>query len=425
MVVTANFLDSDWKLHKRIINFCSITSHKGEDIGRVLEQCLREWDINKVFTITVDNVSANDLAVVYMKKRLRNMNTLSFDGDFLHLRCACHIINLIVKDEIKELENGIDAIWHCVKWNNTYLMLEAALKYEKVFHRMADEDLQFKRYFEEKDVKGRKRVGPPLEEDWRNAKAFVHFLKKIYESTLKLSAWKSVTADLQFIEMIGLQKEIDKKAKDDSDEVLHRVIVGMKAKFDKYWGRFETMNKSCNGRLGVEFDDLEDGQVEILADLMQERLENEHEMISNEVDKYLVDRYINPVVKGFDIAQWWRENAAAYPILSKLAQDIFAIPCSTMASENAFSLGKRVVDPFRSSLNPQMVEALAYTSDWLRVKQPNFYSEPTKDKLSLYSDLEELQKETARLHFGGANSFYNNCFLKIWMLQSANISLKI
>lgn len=39
MVVTAHFLDSDWKLHKRIINFCSITSHKGDDIGRVLEQC--------------------------------------------------------------------------------------------------------------------------------------------------------------------------------------------------------------------------------------------------------------------------------------------------------------------------------------------------------------------------------------------------
>ncbi|PRQ44408.1 putative HAT dimerization domain, ribonuclease H-like domain-containing protein [Rosa chinensis] len=155
---------------------------------------------------------------------------------------------------------------------------------------------------------------------------------------------------------------------------------------------------------GVEFDDLEDGQAEILADLMQERLENEHEMISNEVDKYLADRYVNPLVKGFDVSQSWRVNAAAYPILSKLAQDIFAIPCSTVASENAFSLGKRVVDPFRSSLTPQMVEALVCTSDWLRAEQPNFYSEPTKDELTLYSDLEELQKETASLNLGGANS---------------------
>ncbi|XP_024156187.1 zinc finger BED domain-containing protein RICESLEEPER 2-like [Rosa chinensis] len=242
MVVPAHFLDSDWKLHKRIINFCSITSHKGEDIGRVLEQCLREWDINRVFTITVDNASANDLAVVYMKRRLRNMNTLSFDGDFLHLRCACHIINLIVKDGIKELEDGIDAIWHYVKfirssssrldkfrefsvlehlnktanvpldvitrWNSTYLKLAAALKFEKVFDRMGDEDVQFRQYFEVKDTKGRKRTDPPIEADWRNAQALVHFLKKIYETTLKLSAWKSVTANLQFKEMISLQCKV-------------------------------------------------------------------------------------------------------------------------------------------------------------------------------------------------------------------------
>ena len=68
MVVTAHFMDSDWNLHKRIIIFCSITSHKGEDIGRVLESCLWQWGISKVFTITVDNATANDVAVSYMKR---------------------------------------------------------------------------------------------------------------------------------------------------------------------------------------------------------------------------------------------------------------------------------------------------------------------------------------------------------------------
>ena len=63
MVLTAHFMDLDWKLHKRIINFCPIVSHKGEDIGRAVEQCLRQWEISRVFTITVDNASANDVAV--------------------------------------------------------------------------------------------------------------------------------------------------------------------------------------------------------------------------------------------------------------------------------------------------------------------------------------------------------------------------
>ena len=116
MVLTAHFIDVDWKLHKRIINFCPIVSHKGEDIGRAVEQCLRQWEISKVFTITVDNASANDVAVQYMKRMLRGYKTLMFDGEYLHLRCACHIINLIVKDDLKVLEDEIAVVWNCAKY---------------------------------------------------------------------------------------------------------------------------------------------------------------------------------------------------------------------------------------------------------------------------------------------------------------------
>lgn len=63
-----------------------------------------------MFTITVDNTSVNDVAVAYMKIRLMSYKTLMFDGDFLHIRCAYHIINLIVKDVIKEFGKGIVGI---------------------------------------------------------------------------------------------------------------------------------------------------------------------------------------------------------------------------------------------------------------------------------------------------------------------------
>ena len=41
MVLTAHFIDNDWKLQKRILNFCTISSHKGDDIARSIEYCLR------------------------------------------------------------------------------------------------------------------------------------------------------------------------------------------------------------------------------------------------------------------------------------------------------------------------------------------------------------------------------------------------
>ncbi|CAL9000831.1 unnamed protein product [Prunus brigantina] len=60
MVVTVHFMDTDWNLHKRIISFIKITGYKGIDIGKTLDECLTDWGIHKVFTITIDNASTND-----------------------------------------------------------------------------------------------------------------------------------------------------------------------------------------------------------------------------------------------------------------------------------------------------------------------------------------------------------------------------
>ncbi|XP_050379504.1 zinc finger BED domain-containing protein RICESLEEPER 3-like [Argentina anserina] len=399
MVVTAHFMDVDWKLHKRIINFCPIVSHKGDDIGRAVEQCLRQWEISKVFSITIDNTSANDVAVQYMKRRLKGYKTL-------------------VKDGLKELEKGITTIWNCAKyvrsssarldkfrefagleqcmananvpldvitrWNNTFLMLQAALKYEAVFGRMAEEDALFRSYFEDK-------IGPPNYENWRDAESFCLFLKKFYEATIKLSAWKSVTTNILFVEMITLQTEID-KACDSPDPVLKKVALSMKAKFDKYWGSFEVVNKV------VMIANVLDPRYKLQwAKVPMKKVKTSPQVIESieaDLKKVLMKIYVNLLSKGFEIAKWWKGNEATYPVLSKLAKDIFAIPCSTVASENAFSLRDRVVDPFRASLTPRMVEALVCTSDWLRADPPNLYRDPTEEDLKFYYELEELERES-------------------------------
>ena len=42
MSLTGHFIDDDWKLHKRILNFCQVEDHKGETIGRKIKMCLCE-----------------------------------------------------------------------------------------------------------------------------------------------------------------------------------------------------------------------------------------------------------------------------------------------------------------------------------------------------------------------------------------------
>ena len=70
-----------------------------------------------------------------------------------------------------------------------------------------------------------------------------------------------------------------------------------------------------------------------------------------------------------------------YIVLSIIARDVFAIPVLTVAYELAFSIGGRVIDTFRTSLTPQMVEALTCAQDWMR----------TCSSLSVEENLLELQ----------------------------------
>jgi hypothetical protein len=66
----------------------------------------------------------------------------------------------------------------------------------------------------------------------------------------------------------------------------------------------------------------------------------------------------------FNILHWWSLKQHELPILSRLARDVLAIQVSTVASESAFSAGGRVIDPFRSRLDPEIVQALICTKDW-------------------------------------------------------------
>ena len=78
----------------------------------------------------------------------------------------------------------------------------------------------------------------------------------------------------------------------------------------------------------------------------------------SELDRYLLEASVDLEIEGFDILDWWGVNSSRYRILSQVARDVLAIPVSNVASESAFSIGGRVLDPFHSSLSPNTVEAL-------------------------------------------------------------------
>jgi hypothetical protein len=68
MVVTAHFIDDDWVIDKRVVNFREVDTHKGEDMARELLVCIHEWGMKKVMSMTVDNAKSNDVAIKYLVK---------------------------------------------------------------------------------------------------------------------------------------------------------------------------------------------------------------------------------------------------------------------------------------------------------------------------------------------------------------------
>ncbi|GLT62793.1 hypothetical protein SLA2020_354030 [Shorea laevis] len=103
----------------------------------------------------------------------------------------------------------------------------------------------------------------------------------------------------------------------------------------------------------------------------------------------------------FDILSFWKGNEFRYPEVAAMARDILSIPVSTVASESTFSVGGRVIDQYRSSLKPDVVEALVCTRDWLYGKQE--HTQMTLDEAEeelLKTDLNSSDIPTS----SGANS---------------------
>ena len=73
MCLTADYIDKEWKLKKKFINFSILHApHTGEVIGQTLEECLSSQGIEKLSCVTVNYASDNDGAIRLRLERFSN-----------------------------------------------------------------------------------------------------------------------------------------------------------------------------------------------------------------------------------------------------------------------------------------------------------------------------------------------------------------
>ncbi|CAO2176214.1 unnamed protein product [Urochloa humidicola] len=105
----------------------------------------------------------------------------------------------------------------------------------------------------------------------------------------------------------------------------------------------------------------------------------------SEFDIYFEEDCVEDIA-NFNILAWWKAYADKFPILSIMARDFLAIPLSTVSSESAFSLGGRILGESRSSLTPEMLEALICGKDWL-FKDKDVHNEGEETSVHQTSDM--------------------------------------
>jgi len=124
--VVVHFVNSEWLLEKRILGLRLIdVSHNGDNIAERVHVVLEEYGLTeKVISVTLDNTSANASAMTILTPKISSyMGTI-----FLHQRCACHIINLIVKSGLKRLSPYFDAFRTTISFLNSSNQRIAAYK---------------------------------------------------------------------------------------------------------------------------------------------------------------------------------------------------------------------------------------------------------------------------------------------------------
>ncbi|XP_073300079.1 zinc finger BED domain-containing protein RICESLEEPER 2-like isoform X3 [Primulina huaijiensis] len=256
MVITGHWIDSNWKLNKRVLSFANIPSPRcGPQISDTVIKCAREWGLeNKVYTVSVDNASVNDAAIKYMKEDFsRIKNNIVCGGKLFHVRCCAHIFNLIAQDGLNEIKDIINIIRRSVdfirrtdarllkfaeiikqlklderkliydcktRWNSTYEMLKVAISLKEVFPRFKDQEPSY--------------IDCPMEEDWEKLQKVFPILKVFYDATKIISGTEYPTSNLFLNEVYRVKMVLDEKSLDE-EEFIRKMVQKMKSKFDKYW----------------------------------------------------------------------------------------------------------------------------------------------------------------------------------------------
>ncbi|CAB4481929.1 unnamed protein product [Rhizophagus irregularis] len=334
-------------------------SHTGNAIYEILNKLLVDFDLKqKIISITTDN------------------------GNFIHSRCICHILNLAVNAGLKHVENLIKKLRKIVKrvrrtqlyleelerlaiaanhtfkhpildvktrWNSVFLMAERAL--------ILKDDLLI--------IKSRHQ---PLQDIWLNEREWekiehlVNLLSQFHIATAELSTQTYPTIAYARVVLLGLLVDLNENR--GHNYSLSEVLLAIRNKIQEYWAHIDKMthvsaffdpryktiaykNLEINEILEPIRNNFPDSALSNLpsnnnASIFVQRLSSVRQQRNSNTDELL--KYWESADASFDIEplSWWHAHSTEYPILSKMAQSYLSVQASSVPCEQLFSLAGNV-----------------------------------------------------------------------------------
>ncbi|RZC03446.1 Zinc finger BED domain-containing protein RICESLEEPER 2 [Glycine soja] len=195
---------------------------------------------------------------IMMRRLLLHNNDLVSCGEFFHIRCCAHILNLIVQEGLKVVGPAINKIRENIKyvkgskgrmkvfkvcvakvggihtkmglrldvitrWNSTFLMLESALVYRRAFCSLAFNDRSYSSY--------------PTNEEWERGQKMCDFLCPFFQITKLIFGFSYPTSNLYFMQVWKIERLLLQNLSNE-DELIRIMAIDMKTKFDKYWSDY-------------------------------------------------------------------------------------------------------------------------------------------------------------------------------------------
>lgn len=253
--VTGQFIDNDWKLHKRLLNVVMEPFPESDRaLSHAVGTCLSDWGLDRKLASITFNQPLSEPGLESLRALLAVKNPLLLNGQLLIRNCIARTLSGMAQDvlaagqeTIKKIRASVKyvktsesheekflelkqqlqvptekslSLDNTTKWNTTYEMLLAASEMKEVFSCLDTSDPEYK--------------DAPSMEDWKQVENICLYLKLLYDTANMLTVKSPQSTNVFFHEVWKIQLELARAAASD-DPFVSGLASPLQEKFHKYW----------------------------------------------------------------------------------------------------------------------------------------------------------------------------------------------